>query len=178
LDIRLLDRNHRAEVTGLFKAVFTVSAGSEEGNLLAGLVAELAANIDNEQIICVGAYDYEALIAAIFFTRLDCHESVMIHMLAPVAVSTGHQGKGVGQGLIKHGLDLLKNRAVDAVITYGDPAFYSQVGFHSITESQLKAPQTLSMPQGWLGQSLTSAPIPTIEQRPTCVPAFNDPAYW
>jgi len=178
MDIRVLERTHRAEVTELFRSVFTESEGDEEGSLLAKLVAELAENIDNDQIICLGAYENATLIAAIFFTRLECHEPVQVHMLSPVAVSTEHQGKGIGQALIKHGLDMLKKESIDAVVTYGDPAFYSKVGFQTLPETKFKAPQPLSMPQGWLGQSLTSAPILTIQQRPTCVAAFNDPAHW
>jgi len=99
-------------------------------------------------------------------------------MLAPVAVSTEHQGKGVGQALIKYGLNELKNRSVAVAITYGDPSFYSKVGFRSLPEIVIQAPLRLSMPEGWLGQSLTEQPIPTINERPTCVKEFNDPAYW
>ncbi|MGD8266464.1 MAG: GNAT family N-acetyltransferase, partial [Chromatiales bacterium] len=94
------------------------------------------------------------------------------------AVSTRHQGRGVGQALINFGLDELRNRSVDVVVTYGDPAFYSRVGFQALPENVIKAPLKLSMPQGWLGQSLTEAPIPTLEERPACVREFNDPAYW
>jgi len=90
-------------------------------------------------------------------------------MLAPVAVTTQHQGKGVGQALINYGLQELKNRSVAVVITYGDPSFYSKVEFQALSEAVIQAPLKLSMPEGWLGQSLTEEPIPTINERPTCV---------
>jgi predicted N-acetyltransferase YhbS len=93
-------------------------------------------------------------------------------------VSTEHQGKGVGQALIQYGLNALKNRSVAVAITYGDPSFYSKVGFQSLSENTIKAPVRLSMPEGWLGQSLTNGPIPTINERPTCVREFNDAVYW
>ena len=99
-------------------------------------------------------------------------------MLAPVAVSTTHQGKGVGQSLINYGLNDLKSRSVVVVVTYGDPSFYSKVGFQSLPESVIQAPLNLSMPGGWLGQSLTEEPIPTVNERPTCVKEFDDPIYW
>jgi putative acetyltransferase len=99
-------------------------------------------------------------------------------MLAPVAVRKEHQGKGVGQALITFGLDELKNRSVDVAITYGDPSYYSKVGFQALPESVIQAPLKLSMPEGWLGQSLTGDPIQTIKERPTSVKEFNDPAYW
>ena len=99
-------------------------------------------------------------------------------MLAPVAINTAHQGKGVGQALINHGLNELKDRSVDVAITYGDPSFYSKVGFRALSENIIQAPIKLSMPVGWLGQSLTGELIPTINERPICVKEFNDPAYW
>lgn len=75
-------------------------------------------------------------------------------MLAPVAVNTKHQGKGVGKALIKYGLNELKNRSVTVVLTYGDPSFYSKTGFQTLSENVIKAPLKLSKPEGWQGQSL------------------------
>ena len=99
-------------------------------------------------------------------------------MLAPVAVSTKHQRIGVGQALINYGLNELKKRSVDIVITYGDPAFYTKVGFQPLSENVIKAPLKLSMPEGWQGQSLTGEPMPTISERSICVEEFNNPVYW
>lgn len=44
-------------------------------------------------------------------------------MMAPVAVGTAHQGKGIGQRLTTHGLDGLRQEGVNIVVTYGDPGF-------------------------------------------------------
>lgn len=178
MDYKILDTSLKKAISDLFTAVFTSSEGEKEGRLIGNLALELASRIDNEDIIGFGAYENDSLIGAIFFTRLRFAEPVQVYMLAPVAVRTGHQGKGVGQALINYGLDQLKSRSVEIVTTYGDPAFYSRVGFQPLPESVIQAPLKLSMPQGWLGQSLTGDEIPTIRQRPTCVNAFNDPAYW
>lgn len=178
MDIKPLDREHRTSLRTLFEAVFSEAEGAEEGRALAALVSELADTIDNDQILSLGAFDNQQLIAAIFFSRLTVPDPVTIYMLSPVAVRTDQQGKGIGQTLINHGLNELKTRAVDVVVTYGDPAYYSRIGFHPITEAQIKAPQPLSMPQGWQAQSLTTTPIPTITNKPTCVPPFNNPSYW
>ena len=174
----ILDKNKQKEVTELFTSVFTSSVGENEGKLIGNLASELSSNIDNKEIICLGAYDQGSLIGSIFFTRLRFNESIQVYMLAPVAVSTTHQGKGVGQSLINYGLNDLKSRSVVVVVTYGDPSFYSKVGFQSLPESVIQAPLNLSMPGGWLGQSLTEEPIPTVNERPTCVKEFDDPIYW
>ncbi len=175
---KILDKSNQKEVTNLFKSVFTSSEGEKEGELIGNLASELSSNIDNQEIICLGAYEKTSLIGSIFFTRLRSNRSIQVYMLAPVAVSTKYQGKGVGQALINYGLNELKNRSAAVAITYGDPSFYSKVGFQTLSENIIQAPLKLSMPEGWLGQSLTGEPIPTINERPACVNEFNDSAYW
>lgn len=178
MNYQILDKSKQKEVTGLFTFVFTLSEGENEGVLIGNLSSELASSIDNEETICFGVYENESLIGSIFFTRLKFNSSIKVYMLAPVAVSTEHQGKGIGQALINYGLNELKRRSVNVAVTYGDPSFYSKVGFQSLSENIIQAPLKLSMPFGWLGQSLTGQPIPTINERPVCVKEFNDPVYW
>ncbi|MBW2594407.1 MAG: N-acetyltransferase [Deltaproteobacteria bacterium] len=178
MNCKTLDKNSQDEVTNLFTSVFTSSEGEKEGKLIGNLVSELSSGIDNQNIICFGTYVEKSIIGSIFFSRLQFKEAIQVYMLAPVAINTEHQGKGVGQALINHGLNELKNRSVAVAITYGDPSFYSKVGFQALSENVIQAPIKLSMPEGWLGQSLTGEPIPTINERPICVKEFNDPAYW
>ncbi|MCI5149787.1 MAG: N-acetyltransferase [Candidatus Electrothrix sp. MAN1_4] len=175
---QVLDKSKQKEVAELFTSVFTSSEGEKEGKLIGKLSSVLASNIDNEETICFGVYEKDALIGSIFFTRLQFNEPIQVYMLAPVAVSTEHQGKGLGKALINYGLNELKKRSVNVAITYGDPSFYSKVGFQALSENVIQAPLKLSMPVGWLGQSLSGEPIPAINERPTCVKGFNDPVYW
>ncbi|PKD43368.1 GNAT family N-acetyltransferase [Rhodohalobacter barkolensis] len=175
---KVLNKNSRKEVTNLFRSAFSDSEGESEGRLIGNLVSELCLNIDNQEIICFGTFENGSIIGSIFFTRLQFKDNIRVYMLAPVAVSTNRQGKGVGQKLIKYGLNNLKSRSVDVVTTYGDPSYYSRVGFRPLSESTIAAPLKLSMPEGWLGLSLTGEPIPAIDERPTCVREFNNPVYW
>lgn len=173
-----LDKKNQEEVASLFTSVFTASEGEKEGRLIGNLASELSLGIDNREIFCFGTYEEESIIGSVFFTRLRFNDAIQVYMLAPVAVSTNHQGKGVGQALINYGLNELKNRSVAVVVTYGDPSFYSKVGFQTLSENVIQAPLKLSMPAGWLGQSITEEPIPTVNDRPTCVKEFNNPVYW
>ena len=172
------DKDTQTHVSDLFRSVFSASEGEAEGKLIGCLATELSSSIDNQDTVCFCTYSQDTLIASIFFTRLRVHGSLRVYMLAPVAVSTRHQGEGVGQNLIRHGLNELKKRSVDVVVTYGDPSFYTKVGFGYLSEELIQAPVTLSMPNGWLGLSLSANPIPKIDERPTCVKAFDNPAYW
>lgn len=175
---KILDSGFQAEITQLFTQVFSDSEGIQEGELIGQLVSELSEHIDNQDIICFGTLDNDALIGVIFFSSLRINGSIVAYMLAPVAVATAHQTKGVGQALINHGLQKLQPYSVDTVVTYGDLAFYSKVGFQTLSEDVLPAPLTLSMPEGWLGLSLSNNPIPRVFDRTVCVKAFNNPIYW
>lgn len=178
MDFRILGTNTQDAVTRLFTSVFSASEGGEEGALIGRLASGLSARADDPDIVCVGAHEEGAIVGAIFFSRLVFAEPAQVYLLAPVAVSSAHQGKGVGQALIAYGLNEMKRRSAAVVVTYGDPAYYSRVGFVPLAETVIKAPLELSMPHGWLGQSLTGEPIAAIDGRPACVKEFDDPAYW
>ena len=178
MDHRILTSSNESEVGNLFASVFTASEGEVEGKVIGDLASKLSAAIDSQNILCFAAYKQGVIIGSIFFSRLFFKEAISVFMLAPVAVSTKHQGMGVGQALIHYGLGELKSRSVDVAITYGDRSFYSKVGFIPLSEEVIKAPLKLSMPEGWLGQSLKDGQISPMNERPTCVKEFNNPSYW
>ena len=178
MEYRTLNNQHVEELSRLFTSVFSSSEGEQEGRLIGGLASQLAARVDNQEVICLGAYQDGSIIGAIFFTQLRFDEPVDVYMLSPVAVSTVHQGSGIGQALIHFGLQELKRRSVFVVVTYGDPLYYSKVGFHALPEDIIQAPLELSIPEGWLGQSLSGDAIPELKSRPVCVSEFDNPDYW
>lgn len=145
MNFKILDSNNKKEVIALFASTFSSSEGEEEGRIIGNLASKLSTNTNNKEIICLGAYENEIIVGAIFFTRLSFKEPISVYMLAPVAVSTKHQGMGIGQALINYGLKELESRSVSVAITYGDPAFYSKVGFQSLSEQVIQAPLKLSM---------------------------------
>jgi predicted N-acetyltransferase YhbS len=178
MEFRSIGRGHSREVTNLFRSCFTASEGAEEGDAIAALTGQLTSAIDDESIFCFAAFESEAIVGAIFFTKLAFESPAKVYMLSPVAVLTSRQGQGIGKKLIAFGLSGMQARGAQVAVTYGDPGFYSKVGFLPLPEDRLRAPMPLSMPFGWLGQSLTQAPIPTLSDRPKCIGAFNDPKYW
>ena len=99
-------------------------------------------------------------------------------LLSPVAIHTQFQNKGIGQKLINYGIECLKENNVELVFTYGNPNFYSKVGFKPISEDSIKAPLKLTYPEGWLGQSLVNDKIPSITGDSICLEALNKPEYW
>ncbi|MGC9419638.1 MAG: GNAT family N-acetyltransferase [Rhodovulum sp.] len=163
----------------LLAAPFTVSEGAEEGALIGALARRLLSDTPTEDLRVFTAWEGSTLVGGIFFTRLTfAGDARAAFLMAPVAVAIHRQGKGIGQRLIAHGLDALRQNAVDIAVTYGDPNFYGRVGFAPVSEAALPAPQPLQQPQGWIAQSLTKAPLTPLRGPSRCVASFEDPVLW
>ncbi|MEX0318977.1 MAG: GNAT family N-acetyltransferase [Ruegeria sp.] len=167
------------EIIDLFTSTFTASEGAEEGRLIGQLVTDMFATANDTDMFVFSALHDGAIVGAILFTRLTYpQDDRNVFLLSPVAVATHQQGKGIGQKLLRHGLNSLRQQGVDAALTYGDINFYSKVGFNQITEVDAQAPLPLQYPQGWLGQSLTDRPLDPLKGPSRCVDALNSPDYW
>lgn len=169
---------HRKEIKHLFTEVFSDSEGESEGMLIGNLAYELMTKTDAKDLYGFVAIEQGKIIACIFFSRLTFMDGFSAFILSPVAVHTEYQGKGIGQQLIKYGINRLRDDGVALIMTYGDPNFYSKVGFTPVQEAVIKAPVELTYPEGWLGQSLISHTIEPTADQPACVAALNKPAYW
>lgn len=166
------------EVVNLFTKVFSESEGQDEGASIGNLVSELVATTDKNDIVGFIAVTEEKIVGCIFFSRLSVPSRKNAFILSPVAIATESQGKGIGQQLIRHGIEHLKSKNVELIVTYGDPAFYTKVGFMQISENIIKAPLKLTQPKGWLAQSLKSSAIEAMNGSTKCVKALNKPEYW
>ncbi|MCP3662227.1 MAG: N-acetyltransferase [Gammaproteobacteria bacterium] len=166
------------KIKQLFTKVFSDSEGQAEGLLIGGLVYDLVKSTDSQDIYGFVAIENNQIIGTIIFTRMTFESDDNAFLLSPVAILTNHQGKGVGQKLIKFGIQRLKEKGVKLVFTYGDPDFYSKVGFRHISEKIAKAPLELTQPEGWLCQSLVGDEIEPISGSSYCVEALNNSEYW
>ena len=167
------------DIVDLFSATFTASEGAEEGKRIADLVRKLLDGTPEQDRLVFIAVLAGEVIGAIVFSRLVyLEDDRTVFILSPVAVAPEHQGQGHGQKLLQSGLEALRNAHVDVVVTYGDPNYYSKVGFHQITEAFAKAPFNLSHPEGWLAQSLSSTELEPLKGSAQCARALNDPVYW
>ncbi|MCW8864793.1 MAG: N-acetyltransferase [Colwellia sp.] len=178
MNLSAFNSNQSQEVIELFTTVFSNSEGEKEGALIGKLVSELITTTDAQEILGFVATSQNKIIGCIFFSRLTFENNSNAFILSPVAVHTEHQGQGVGQQLITFGLEHLKENKVDLVFTYGDPKYYSKVGFTHVSEEHVKAPLTLTYPEGWLGQPLTGSTIKPISGASHCVKALSKQVYW
>ena len=166
------------EIERLFSTTFSDSEGRSEGDMIGRLVRDFMNSTDDSDLYCFTASEDDQIIGGIFFSRIRFECEINAFILAPVAVRTDFQGRGIGQKLIRFGLDALSKEGIELVLTYGDPGFYSKVGFQVVTEALIPAPLTLRYPQGWLAQSLTGDEIEQVAGKSYCVAALNKPEYW
>lgn len=188
-------QNHAPALSAFFAATFTASEGPDEGRLIGELVRNLLTSTPDADIRLftmenlgesLGENPGEdtgensgRILAAGIFTRLTYPEDRRrVFLLSPMAVATAHQRQGIGQGLLRSALAALKAEGIDCVFTYGDPKYYSRVGFQPMTEDQARAPLPLSLPHGWLGQSLRDAPLQPLCGPSFCVAALARPEFW
>jgi len=170
----------------LFIQTFSDSESPEEGAMIGKLVNDLMHTTEPQDLFGFVALENEQVIGAIFFSRLWFDASDKVFLLSPVAVHTQHQGKTIGQQLIRYGLQQLiryglqqlKTEGAQTIFTYGDPAFYGKVGFAQTAQTIAKAPFPLSQLEGWLGLSLDAGEIEGALGNSRCVTAFNNAAYW
>ena len=166
------------EVIKLFTGVFSDSDGQKEGRIIGQLVTELIETTDLNDLLGYIGTSGGRISGCIFFSRLTLASGKTSFILSPVAIATQQQGKGFGQQLINFGIQQLRSHGVDLVFTYGDPDFYSKVGFVKIGENVVKAPQKLTYPDGWLAQALKNEDVTSEVGVAKCVEALNKPVYW
>lgn len=165
----------------LFIDVFSASANKEEGETIGVLVHDLAMQTAPDDFYGFVASDESELLGAILFSRMRFENGINAFNLSPVAVATHHQGKGVGQALIEHGLAELKKRGVQLVCVYGDPNYYVKVGFKPALNDDsayVEPPFALSMPFGWQSQMLDPQRPVIAKGKPGCVAALSYAHYW
>jgi len=166
------------KVIDLFKSVFSASEGEEEGKIIGDFVANLISTTRPQDLIGCIAEENEIIFGCIFFSRFTVPSGQVAFILSPVAVSTDVQRTGIGQKLVQYGLDHLRSLNVNLVFTYGDPSYYSKIGFKQIDENIVKAPCPLTQPIGWLAQSLDGQEIKAMAGATRCVNALNDRSLW
>ncbi len=179
MDIVVGREGRQTEIADLFAQVFAASESPEEGARVGALAKDLMATTPDADLYVFSAREDADLLGCILFSRLVYdRDDRQVFILSPVAVQTQRQRTGVGQNLIRFGLNTLRQAGIDFVTTYGDPDYYRKTGFHPISEDFARAPVRLSHPHGWLGQSLSGSEQAPLLGACRCVDALNRPELW
>ncbi len=177
-EMHTCDIDGQDALSELFFETFLRSEGKQEAKLIGRLVSDLLADASAGDLYVFVAKSADELAGGILFSRLSFDVGIEAFIMAPVAVHPDFQRRGIGQRLINYALAELRKLRVELVVTYGDPDFYTKVGFLHVEEARIPAPLNLQYPAGWLAQSLCGGEIPYLAGCSRCVPALNRPEYW
>ena len=169
----------REQIIDIFYSSFSASEGETEGALIRTLVEHLLEYTPETDIVIFAALHDNTVIGCAIFSRLTySHDARNVFILSPMAVHPDHHNKGIGQTLFQESIAALRDHVVDILMTYGDPNYFGKIGFLPVTEQVAPTPFPLSMPIGWIGQSLHDPEIAPLQGSRTCVSALNNPAIW
>jgi putative acetyltransferase len=150
-------------------------AFGDEGPLICELVSEML--IEPRCRLWVADNSGLQGIIGISEARLESRPKEAIWILAPLAVKTSSQGKGVGGSLVSHCLQELCNEGATGVFVYGDPDYYGRFSFDQESASQVSAPFPLEYPMGWQAFWWKTVDIPAPESLTVNGP-LNKPDLW
>lgn len=166
------------DIIDLYINTFTQASNKTEGERIGQLVEHIFQTSKTQDIHAFTASNNKCFIGCIIFTPLNLTNARSTYLLSPVAVQSQHQKQGIGKKLIQFGLEELKHKGTEWVMTYGDPEYYSQFGFSWISEKTIIPPFPLSQPMGWLLLPLTNKKLPTDATKATCIAPFNIKELW
>jgi putative acetyltransferase len=74
--------------------------------------------------------------------------------LAPLAVKTAHQNRGIGSALVREGLEEARRRGYGSVLVLGHPTYYPRFGFRPCSDFGLHWASTLRHPEAFMAIEL------------------------
>lgn len=138
MDIRPETPSDHAAVQALLLAAF-----EDQGELVAAMTADLRAELAPDDGLALVAEEHGQVIGYALFTSnlLDAPRQLLrVPVLSPLAVLPDHQRQGVGGTLLRHSLELLRQRGVPVVLLEGSPGYYPRFGFRPGAELGFRKP--------------------------------------
>ena len=151
----------------------------EEADLVDALLADPSAT----PRVSLLALQDDRPVGHILFTRatvMDHEENLSASILAPLAVVPDMQGTGIGDTLIKAGVQHLTDAGADLVFVLGHPAYYPRAGFTPAKPYGLLAPYPIpdEHADAWMVQALGTHRLDAARGKVICCDALNKPEYW
>ncbi len=153
--------------------------GSEEE---AKLVSDLLSDSSAEPIVSLLAFQADQPIGHILFTNaiFDPTQPVTACILAPLAVISEFQNKGIGRKLIERGIIILARMGIDLVFVLGHPTYYPKSGFEPAIPFGFDAPYPIPEKNhdAWMVRALSSDSKENFNGQVICADMMMKPEYW
>ncbi len=152
--------------------------GQPEGETVSQLAIDILEDKTAQPILSLVAEQNHEIIGNIIFSSVNIEgiKGVSAYILAPLAVTKDHQGKGIGTKLINQGIQTLKTRGAEIVLVLGDPNYYTRTGFKA--GHNLEAPYKLEHPEAWMAQELVEGVLTKTQGTVRCASSLNSPEHW
>ncbi|MEO1619273.1 MAG: N-acetyltransferase [Planctomycetota bacterium] len=175
--IRSATLDDRAPILAVHREAF----GDEDGEAIAALVSEMLDDPTAEPIHSFVAEQSDDLVAHVLFTAVRVEPSeVSAQILAPLAVSSDHQGSGLGTKIVNEALAQLELKGVELIFVLGYPKYYSRFGFAPAGVQGFDAPYPI-LPKNadaWMVKELQPRAIENNQGIVRCCRALDQPQYW
>lgn len=150
----------------------------------AKLVAELLTDPTAEPVVSLLAFDKTKPVGHILFTRAyfdGRKDSPMMHILAPLAVIPEYQRQGIGEMLIRTGVQKLREKESNLVFVLGHKEYYPRHGFqpHAARLGYF-APYPIPEEYGdcWMVQTVSRKGFDIGKGKIICCDILNKPEHW
>lgn len=133
---------------------------------------------EGSQVLSLATFDRDALIAHVLFSLCTTEGQYQTGaLLGPLGVIPPRQRQGLGNALVRNGLDRLEKSGVSQVFVLGDPAYYQRFGFSP--ERHVLTPYPLPAEYGDAWQSMPLATrAPLLAGRLSLPEPWMDAALW
>lgn len=145
------------------------------------LVRDLAADESFIAELSVGAFDDDAIVGHVLFTRAFIETpdgDAPALSLAPLGVVPSEQNRGVGSALVRAGLDACRARGERVVLVLGHPRYYPRFGFVPAIPLGIVPPHPVDIAEAWMVLELEPGALAGIEGAVRFGAPLQDPRYW
>jgi putative acetyltransferase len=152
------------------------TAFGAEGPVVARLVKALQASPAWDPALSFVAADPAGQVIGYVLATVNLLDAplrlVDVLVLSPLAVHPAHQHRGVGSQLVRHALDVLRDRPEPLVFLEGSPAYYPRFGFQPAGPLGFRRP-SLRIPE----PAFMVHPLPAYQPWMTGTLVYADP-FW
>jgi len=178
LQIRRSTASDRAAIREIHTSAFGLEHGREIAELVDGLLDDPTAEPSLSLVAEAGG----VLAGHILFTaaKLQSSQKLCARILAPLAVSSEHQGTGIGGELIAEGLERLAGSGTGLVFVLGHPGYYPKHGFQPAGVLGLEAPHPIAPEHAdaWMVKELATGLLGTVEGKVQVSEVLSQPQHW
>lgn len=172
MNIREVTEHEIAALRKVYDSAFPKEECDTVGQLASALLSEEA----SPEVLSLVAEHEATIVGHVVFSPIfDAASDQWIgYILAPLAVSSDHQGCGIGTNLVEHGIRQLTKAGASVFLVYGDPKYYGRFGFQNEGAEKFTPPYKLQYPFGWQVLNLND----TAPAKIRCVQALCRPELW